>query len=217
MEWMLARAAGYNAGFAMVARLNDLRQNSATNILLDAIREWELARNTNAFTDEQREALKIPSNEFHLEKLADRKWKLYQFAGTSSFVKERNLRQPGEPTFAVWNYDQTWNSQPLQFQLTISGEGSITNFKLQFDNYFDLVIPATLKQGDVVVCDGSQQLKIMSSNGSTLQHIKLTTALPTLQHGAHSVKADGLFEGPNSPKVECRFRGLIKTQEVVGK
>lgn len=217
MEWMLARAAGYNAGFAMVARLNDLRQNSATNKLLDAIREWELARNTNAFNDEQREALKVPTNEFHLEKLADRKWRLYQFAGTSSFVKERNLRQPGEPTFAVWNYDQTWNAQPLQFQLTVSGEGSVTNFKLQVDNYFDLVIPATLKQGDVVICDGSQELRIMSSNGSTLQHINLTTAPPTLRQGTHSVKADGLFEGTNSPKVECRFRGLIKTQEVVGK
>ncbi|MCE9602554.1 MAG: hypothetical protein K8S21_10155, partial [Gemmatimonadetes bacterium] len=48
MEWMLARAAGYQAGFAMVARPKALRTNALTPVLLDAIREWELARNSGA-------------------------------------------------------------------------------------------------------------------------------------------------------------------------
>jgi hypothetical protein len=78
MEWMLARAAGYDAGFAMVARTASLRGNTSTNELLDAIREWETARLSMAFSDEQRERLKNPKNEFHLEKIAEGKWNLIQ-------------------------------------------------------------------------------------------------------------------------------------------
>ena len=50
MEWMLARAASYDAGFAMVARPGALRANPRTPQLLDAIRAWETARTRGAFS-----------------------------------------------------------------------------------------------------------------------------------------------------------------------
>jgi hypothetical protein len=218
MEWMLARAAGYNAGFAMVARPKDLRKNPLTPALLDAIREWELARNTHAFNDAQRAALQIPSFEFHLEKLSEKKWKLYQYAASATFVKERIIRQPGEPTYSTYNYEQTWSIQPLQFQLTVStGEGTVSALKLQFDNYADVDIPAELIAGDVVVCDGTKELKILSSNGSLRQQIKLASELPLLKPGMHSMKFDGLFEGNNPSKVEIRLKGLMSSEEVLAK
>lgn len=49
MEWMLARAAGYDAGFAMVARPKSIKANPIGEQLLDAIREWETARLSSAF------------------------------------------------------------------------------------------------------------------------------------------------------------------------
>ncbi len=218
MEWMLARAAGYRAGFAMVARPKDLRKNPLTPALLDAIREWELARNTNAFSEAQRRALQIPSFEFHLEKLAEKKWKLYQYAGSPVFTKEKIIRQPGEPTYSTYNYEQTWREQQLQFQLTVSaGDGTVSDLKMQFDNYSEVLIPTELNAGDVIVCDGTSNLKIFTSNGSLRQQIKLVKDLPLLKAGAHSMKIDGAFDGNNPPKVEIRIKGLISVEDVEAK
>ncbi len=75
MEWMLARSAGYNAGFAMVASPQALRKNPIAGQLLDAIREWETARNSGFFSKEQKEAMKDTKRNFHLEKHGA-KWKL---------------------------------------------------------------------------------------------------------------------------------------------
>jgi hypothetical protein len=87
MEWMLARAAGYNAGFAMVARMKSVRNNPAGKELLDIIREWESARLQGAFTNEQRALLRDPSKEFHLEKAGEKQWYLYQLtAGASTSI-----------------------------------------------------------------------------------------------------------------------------------
>jgi hypothetical protein len=218
MEWMLARAAGYRAGFAMVARPKDLRKNPLTPALLDAIREWELARNTNAFNDAQRAALQIPSFEFHLEKMAEKKWKLYQYASSPAFTKERIIRQPGEPTYSTYNYEQTWSEQPLQFQLTVSsGDGTVSDLKLQFDNYAEVSIPTELTAGDVIVCDGTTDVKVFASNGTLRQQIKLAKELPLLKPGAHSMKIDGTFDGNNPPKVEMRIKGLVRAEEVEAK
>ncbi len=69
IEWMMARAAGYNAGFAMVLRRPELEKNPYTDELLDLIRIWETARLSGAFTADQRERLKDGNNEFHLEQV----------------------------------------------------------------------------------------------------------------------------------------------------
>jgi hypothetical protein len=77
MEWMLARAAGYNAGFAMATSLEALRNNPDAGGLLDAIRDWEYCRREGAFPPALREQLKDPENEFHLERQSDTLYLLY--------------------------------------------------------------------------------------------------------------------------------------------
>ncbi|MCX6858987.1 MAG: hypothetical protein NTX70_01990, partial [Verrucomicrobia bacterium] len=56
MEWMLARSAGFDSGFALATSLDALRKNTETGPILDALREWEKARRAGVFTPEQREA-----------------------------------------------------------------------------------------------------------------------------------------------------------------
>lgn len=97
IEWMLARAAGYDAGFAIATSLEALRTNPNTTALLDAIREWELCRRDHAFSEEIKEILKDPSREFHLSKVHTVVYDLYPVIK----VENPNLDQPiprlGEP------------------------------------------------------------------------------------------------------------------------
>jgi len=89
-EWLLARAAGYNAGFALAASLastaqlaadpaavDTVRQFGATPAILEAIRQWETARLAGAFPEPIKEALRDNSREFHLEPAGPGRWDLY--------------------------------------------------------------------------------------------------------------------------------------------
>ena len=92
IEWMLARSAGYDAGFALATdsgfvanQVSDHAGSSPDSKrmgeILDAIRVWEEARMSGAFTNEQKEILRDNKREFHLEKTGEGKWMLYPVAG----------------------------------------------------------------------------------------------------------------------------------------
>jgi hypothetical protein len=214
MEWMLARAAGYDAGFALVARPKALRTNPLTPLLLAAIREWEAARTTHAFTLAQQEQLKQPGDEFHLEKLGEGKWKLYQYSVSATYTREYFERQPGEPTFSTWNYQQEYSAQPLQFRLNITGTtGSIKNIKMQVDNYTELLLPVELKAGESLVCDGSTNLRIYNETGKPRGSFTLPDAPPLTAPGTHTIIFDCSFSGGDA-KATVQFRGLGKMETV---
>lgn len=80
IEGKLARGAGLNAGVGFqssVASLDGGGENTAR--ILDAIKQWETARNLGAFTEAQREQLRDRTTEWHLSVIeADREWSLQQ-------------------------------------------------------------------------------------------------------------------------------------------
>ena len=215
MESMLARAAGYNAGFAMVARPKALRTNPMTSQLLDAIREWEAARTGNAFNAAQREELKNLRNDFHLEKVMDGKWNLYQYTLSQVFVREKFERQPGEPTTTTWTYTQEYKEQPLQFRLKAAGKsGSVSNIKLQLDNYAEINVPIELKANESIVCDGTEYLQLYNEHGKLKGTYKMSSLPPAVSPGAHTIIIDSSFGGEEPPKIEMQFKGLNKKEAV---
>jgi len=215
MEWMLARAAGYNAGFAMVARPAALRKNLLSNQLLDAIREWENARNGNAFSKAQQEQLKNPKNEFHLEKRDEGKWTLHQYALSPVFTREKFERQPGEPTHTTWNFQQQWKEQSLQFRMQISGDkGSVKNIKMQIDNYREFLLPIELAAGESMVVDGTETIRLYDKNGKPKGLFKLQTKPPILSSGLHVMLIDSDFTGDENPIIEVQFKGLSDSEYI---
>lgn len=215
MEWMLARAAGYSAGFAMVARPQSLRKNTLTPQLLDAIREWETARTSGAFSKEQQERLKNPKNEFHLEKISDKEWKLYQYAYSPLFTREKIERQPGEPVYTTWKFEQLWESQPLQFRISVNGkEGSVNNIKLQVDQYAEINIPLEMKAGETLSCEGGQTIFIYDVNGKLRQQYNLSKPIPVTGTGSHIILGDCSFSGDQPPTLSIQFKGLGKAESI---
>ncbi|TKK65119.1 hypothetical protein FC093_20855 [Ilyomonas limi] len=215
MEWMLARAAGYNAGFALVARPDALRKNPLTPVLLDAIREWENARNGSAFSKEQQERLKNPANAFHLEKVSEGKWNFYQYSTSPVFVREKFERQPGEPTHTIWNFKQQWSEQPLQFNLNVTGnEGAVGDITMQIDNYAEINLPQELQAGESVVCDGTEILRLYDKDGKPKGQYKMSSPPPVVSPGTHSITIDCSFTGEKPPKIEVQFKGLDKMETV---
>jgi hypothetical protein len=89
-EWLLARAAGYDAGFALATSLAStaqlaadpesaeaLQKYGATPAILEAVREWETARMSGAFPENLKASLRDNSREFHLQAVSPGRWDLY--------------------------------------------------------------------------------------------------------------------------------------------
>jgi len=206
MEWMLARAAGYNAGFAMVLRVRDAQKNTDRDALLDAIREWETARRKGAFSSAQRDRLKNPKNEFHLEKVGEEEWRLYPFHYSNPLMHEKKDLQPGEPTHTTWNINNPDETQPLQFILEVTGQpGAIVNPVLTLDQFVELTLPVTLQTGERVVMDGVQA-RIYDAKGKQRASIKLDR-IPEVSKGNHSLKFKTSYDAEeNSPGVLMMIR-----------
>lgn len=77
-EWLLARAAGFDAGFCLCTAPQTVDMNGDGEAILKAIREWEKARLAGAFTEEQKLRLQKLENEFELAPTGSGTWLLKQ-------------------------------------------------------------------------------------------------------------------------------------------
>jgi len=206
MEWMLARAAGYNAGFAMVLRVRDAQKNPDRDQLLDAIREWETARRIGAFSSAQRELLKNPKIEFHLEKISDQEWRLYPFHYSNQFTHAKKDLQPGEPTHSSWNFTNPDDAQPLQFTIEVTGMGGgIVNPVLTLDQFAELTLPVALQAGERLVMEGSK-IRIYDAKGKQRASLDPEN-VPVLRKGNHAMKFKTKYsDDENSPGVLINFK-----------
>ena len=205
IEWMMARAAGFNAGFALVARIEGLRKNPQTDKLLYLIKIWQEAYQNNLFTDAQRKRLKDPTTDFHLEK-SEGGFNLYPF-NKFEFEHSPKLLQPGQPTYSEWDFVNKDTDQALLFTITLMGEkGGISNPIIELDNYQRIELTGNFTAGSSLVCDGSS-IKVYNAKGKFQQQIALSKDLPKLSNGSHKLKFDCKFADEDGPKL----RILVKT------
>ncbi|MFE7712733.1 Ig domain-containing protein, partial [Streptomyces sp. NPDC057486] len=80
MEWKLARGAGLNAGAGFQSSVSSLVSGGEnTTRLLEAIQQWETARNLGAFTAEQRVRFRDLSTNWHLTVVEQgKRWSLQE-------------------------------------------------------------------------------------------------------------------------------------------
>lgn len=201
IEWMMARAAGFHAGFALVATQRNLKDNPKTPQVLDLIKLWQEASSNRVFTAQQRVRLKDTENDFHLEK-ADTGWKLFPFS-KYKFEHVKEVLQPGQPTFSEWEFNNIDAPQRFAFALTVLGkEGMIRNPWVELGGYYKLELTGDFTAGYSIVCDG-EKLKVYNEKGNFKRELPLSKAVPTLAAGKNGIKFDCEF--PKRDDLKIRF------------
>lgn len=218
IEWMLARAAGFNAGFALATNINAVRKNPDTGPILDAIREWESARRRGAFSPAQRELLKNPKHEFHVEAAGDGQWRLYPYHESQAFRHERTIRQPGEPTSSVWEFGNPDQKQALQFKLRVAGDsGTVANPKFELDRSSSIVFPVELTPGQTLLCEGTTTARVYDAKGRQVKTVQASAPIPAVHQGKHEIRFDCEYKGSLSPAVLVTFKTRGDAEEVRGR
>jgi hypothetical protein len=206
-EWMLARAAGFNAGFALATSIDAVRKNPEIGPILDAIREWETARHKGVFTSAQREAMRDPKTEFHLEPLPGGGWHLFAYHESAAFRHEKKIRQPGEPVTSRWEYDNPDKAQPLQFKLRVAGGGgSLANPNIEIDRFSSVAFAVELSAGQTLLCEGTTTARVYDEKGRQIKTVRAAGQIPMVQPGRHEIQFDAEFKGSIPPAVVVSFK-----------
>lgn len=210
IEWMLAKGAGYNAGFALSARYNALKGNPNTDKILETIRIWENARLAKAFTEEQRKDLRDVSKEFRLREMADNDWRLTSFQNHMFEFTKVEL-QPGQPTYTEWKFNNAGAEQPLRFTISLEGDGAIGDISIEVINS-GLKISETVKKGEELSLYENGKLIHYNDKGGIIGERTISNA-PVIGTGAQTIQFDCRVDG-DSPKVKFKLALTGKEESV---
>lgn len=147
-EWLLARAAGFDAGFALATSLASTAQLEADPAaadaakrfgalpaILSAVREWETARLAGAFPPDLRARLCDNEREFHLEPDGPRRWRLFEVQ-TAALALDAAAAAPATLVFTNRNA-----AQSLQWTLRATGKDALTGVGLEVNGRRALALP----------------------------------------------------------------------------
>jgi hypothetical protein len=206
IEWMLARSAAFDAGYAFVTSFEALEENGRSAEILDLIGRWEEARMARAFSPGQKSRMEDISNEFHLEGAVEGRWDLFQIHPEVVRYEIRQ-RQPGEPSSQTFPFENRGSGQPLRFILTAENV-SVEGVRMELDGVNELGLPVRVRDGEILVYDGGESATVYSPQWRTLRKVPVVEAALQVGPGAHRLMldADGP-EGEGHLKIELRFWG----------
>ncbi len=202
MEWVLSKGAGYNAGFALVSDLGTMKANALTPTILDAVREWEAARNSGAFSAAQRERLKSTTGEWHLEAAGKARWKLWPVAFSKTLACAGNA--------AEWTVENKYKAQPLRFTLRVTGPDAIKSPAFEVGGQ-RLSFATEIKPGQYFVWEGNGKGSVCDADWRPVAEVAPDGAaeMPT---GTHTVEF--ACDAPATTQVTARIKTLGDPESV---
>ncbi len=188
IEWMLARSAGFDAGYAFVASEPELKANGQSQQILELIGQWEKARMAQVFSEEQKEAMKDINNEFHLEATGKDSWLLTEL-NSFNFKHEDKIRQPGEPLISSFQFENGLKDNEMHFILTAK-DASISNIKMEINQSIDYILPVNLSAGESVRYYGGENAWIYDMDLRKIKEFKIDPSVFRLSKGKQTIIFD---------------------------
>jgi hypothetical protein len=208
LEWFLANAAAFDAGFGLDFDANTMRKHGLTDAMLDAINIWESLRLSGAFSEAQKEAFKDPYSNWHIEKGEDSAYLLYPQHISRGYLCNF--------TDDTWQWNSPYKSR-YALRIEVEGKGSISEMEVRTPNGI-LYLPCNLKGGQCLVYDFDGTAYVADQNYNKLQEVT-ARGVAYLDEGESEVsfRCEVKSVDKKTPQVTVRFftRGdaeVIKAQ-----
>ena len=205
IEWMLARSAAFDAGYALVTSVDLVKKNGFGDAILEKIKEWEKARLGGAFSEEQKKRMENIKDEFSLEKVSENSWNLTPY-DVQRFEHELKIRQPGEPVWSVFQYKNEFASQPMQFILTTKNS-RVSGISIELDDFKKIDLDISIDKGENLKYDGGNEVVLYDKSWNRIKSIPIDPEKLNISSGDHKIKVDCIF----SAKEEASLKLEIKT------
>ena len=205
IEWMLARSAAFDAGYALVTSVDLVEKNGFGDEILEKIKQWEKARMAGAFSVDQKKRMENISDEFSLEKVSDNSWNLIPYL-VQRFEHNLKIRQPGEPVWSSFSFQNNNDTQPLQFILTTKNT-SVSAITLEIDNFKKVELNITIGLDEYLKYEGGNEAVLYDKSWNMIKSVSIDPEVMTISKGVHEIKVDSKF----SAKEEAALKLEMKT------
>jgi hypothetical protein len=206
MEWMLAKSAGYAAGYALVADAESVAQNGNSDRILEQVGDWEKLRLSNVFSEAQKTAMRDNDREFSLQKTGTQSWN-WQEVHTHIFNHQKKVRQPGEPLHSTFYFHNPAPDQPIQFILSAQ-KTAVSEISLEINNYKKITLPIRLQKGQRLQYSGGDELWVLDAQWNRLKSYQLAPSDFQLKKGNNSLTVDCQFD---TTEEDAQLKLEIKT------
>jgi hypothetical protein len=136
-------------------------------------------------------------NEFHLEATGPGAWQLVQIY-PQVFRHERGARQPGEPLFSAFSFENPGDEQTLQWILTAE----------------DGELPVRLREGWSLRYEGGAEVTIRDENHGRIGVLAVDEAAFRVGPGRHTVTLGGRLEPTEEAKARLEIRPRGRAESV---
>jgi len=211
-EWLLARAAGFDAGFSLCTNAAIVDQNGMGDAILTAVGTWEEARLGGAFTDAQKARLQDVEEEFHLETVEPGVWNLHPVRSIKQRL-EAGAR-PGERLSALLEIKNPGAAQDLQFIMQSVGHTTVSGLEVMIDNGEALVFPVTLESGQILKYTRNGEARLLDEKWNEQSRLKLDRRDLHLAEGTHTVRVRCRLTGGEKPALKIELRALGRAERV---
>jgi hypothetical protein len=212
VEWMLARSAAFDAGYAFVTSYEALEENGFTDRILDAIGRWERARMADAFSGDQKRRMEDVQTEFHLEVEGPNAWLLVQ-VHPRIFRHGRGVRQPGEPLSSTFDFDNPGDQQTLHWIVTAEG-GKVSDVRISIDQGAIIDLPVALADGWSMRYEGGATVAISDANHRWIGEFAVDEAAFRIAAERHTITLDCRLDPEDQAKARLEIRPRGRAESV---
>jgi hypothetical protein len=207
IEWMLARSAAFDAGYALVTNPLVFDKNGSGEQILKKIKEWEEARMTGAFTSTQKKRMENIKNEFSLEKAGENQWSLIQYE-VKRFEYTSHEIQPGKPASTDFIFNNPYREQSPCFIITVK-DGPATDISIEIDNHRKITLPGEIKPGESLKCTGNDEIILYTENWQVIKRLRVNMKDIRIGTGEHKIIVNCSFptENKGTLKLEIKTQG----------
>ena len=213
IEWLLARSAGYDAGYAFVADFEAIDNNGNTPKILELIGDWEKLRIGGTFTEEQKTRMLDADKEFSLEKINKNEWNLYP-VNADIFKHVKTVKQPGEPLYSTFEINNVGDKQTFSFIITAS-DCDASEITLEMNNYKKIKLPVALSKGQIIKYNGGNKATVYNANWKIIKEVEINSADLIINKGKNSLNVDCHFNNADKePTVKLEIRTFEEAEKI---
>lgn len=210
-EYMLARSAGYDAGYALYSKAGFLKSNPEFDAIAEAVRIWEEARIKEIFNEEQIEVLQDVNRDFSLKKLNEKTFEL-QYYTKEKFELLNEIVQPGQPNDVPVEFESK-TEQELYFVIGAVGEsGSINQISIDFNGFETLDLEVKMKPNWALTYRGGAEVLVYDEKGRFKDKLELDLDELQLSTGENNLRISAEFSDGADIKLEGYVRLMDKVE-----
>ncbi|HDZ42257.1 MAG TPA: hypothetical protein ENH59_11355 [Bacteroidetes bacterium] len=213
VEYMLARSAGYDAGYALYSMLNDMKKNTEFESVAEAIKIWEEARLKKIFNEEQMEQLRDVNNDFSLTRPSANEY-LLQYYEKEHFELHDMPVQPGQPNDVSMDFE-AGEEQPFYLVVGAVGDsGTISNIILDFNGYTTHAVNVELKPNWSITYRGDDKILVYDDVGRLKTRVDFDEDSIMLKKGHNNIRLSADFKAGSDIKLQGYIRLKGKSERI---